>query len=265
LILSTRRLFCRLLRTFDVATVCDVGSMDGNDALRFRRVLPSAEIFALEPNPRNYALMAADERLKHARIRVFPVAASDRCADAPFFVVDADYGRGRDLARRGMSSLYERADWTRLSSVVEVRTIRLDELLMAESSAVGPIALWIDAEGAAFEVIHGAAGVLRSTPLIHVEVETAPAIGVAQKLFVDVERSLLEAGFVLLATDQQPDVLQFNALFIAAQASRDKMAEIVRQAHYERLRRNVTRTIVRFMPLRLRLALGRRLYETRCR
>ena len=39
LILDTRRLFCRLLRTLEIETVCDVGSMDGSDALRFRRVL----------------------------------------------------------------------------------------------------------------------------------------------------------------------------------------------------------------------------------
>ena len=61
-IVSTRRLFCRLLRTFDIATVCDVGSMDGADALRFRRALPNAAVLALEPNPRNFALMAADDR-----------------------------------------------------------------------------------------------------------------------------------------------------------------------------------------------------------
>ena len=126
MIVNTRRLFCRLLRTFDIATVCDVGSMDGDDALRFRRVLPSAAILALEPNPKNFALMAADDRLRDARIRVLPVAASDLRAEAPFFVIDADYARGRDLARRGMSSLHERSDWTRLSSVVQVPTARLD-------------------------------------------------------------------------------------------------------------------------------------------
>jgi FkbM family methyltransferase len=264
LIVNTRRLFCRLLRTLDIATVCDVGSMDGNDALRFRRVLPSAAILALEPNPRNFELMAADHRLRDGRIRVVPVAASDRRAEAPFFVIDAEYARGRDLARRGMSSLHERSDWTRLSSVVQVQTARLDELLEAEPSAVAPIALWIDAEGAAFEVIRGSSGVLRSTAMIHVEVETAPIIGAAQKLFADVEQALLEAGFVLLATDQQRDALQFNALFVSGTASRAKLAEIARQAHYERLRRRVTRTIVHFMPMRLRLALGRRLFETRC-
>jgi FkbM family methyltransferase len=90
LIVNTRRLFCRLLRTFDIATVCDVGSMDGSDALLFRRVLPRAAILALEPNPGNFALMAADTRLERAGIRVSPAAASDRGSLAPFFVIAAD-------------------------------------------------------------------------------------------------------------------------------------------------------------------------------
>ena len=264
MIVNTRRLFCRLLRTFDIATVCDVGSMDGDDALRFRRVLPRASILALEPNPRNFALMAADERLERAGIRVLPVAASDRSSRAQMFVVDADYARGRDLARRGMSSLHERSDWTRLSSVVEVPTVRVDELLVSESLAAGPIALWIDTEGMAFEVIRGGSGVLGATRMMHVEVETRPIIGAAQKLFADVEQAALDAGFVLFATDQRRDVLQFNALFINADALRENMAEIARHAQYERLWCTVTRTIVRSMPGRLQRAFSRTLFEPRC-
>jgi FkbM family methyltransferase len=264
LIVNTRRMFCRLLRTLDIATVCDVGSMDGADALLFRSVLPRAAILALEPNPGNFALMAADPRLARAGIRLLPAAASDRGSRAQFFVIEANYARGRDLARRGMSSLHERSDWTRLSRVVDVPTVRLDELLKSERLDVGPIALWIDTEGMAFEVIRGGSGVLRATRMVHVEVETQPIIGAQQKLFADVERALLDAGFVLLATDQQPDVLQLNALFISAEASRACTAEIARLAHYEQLRRKVTRTLVRMMPGRLQRALGRRLFETRC-
>ena len=263
LILNTRRLFCRLLRTFEIATVCDVGSMDGSDALRFRRFRPDAAVLALEPSPRNFELMKADDGLRRAGIRVLPVAASDRRSEAPFFVIEANYSERRDLARRGMSSLYERPDWTRLTTVVQVPTVRLDELLKSESLDGGPIALWIDTEGMAFEVIRGSSGVLASTRMIHVEVETRPVIGAAQKVFSDVQRALLDFGFVLLATDQRPDVLQFNALFIRVESSRAKMSEILRHAKYERLRTKLTRTLLRWVPLRVRLALGRRLYETR--
>jgi hypothetical protein len=69
LIADTRRLFARLLRTLEIATVCDIGSMDGSDALRFRRRLPDATVLALEPNPSNFELVATDDGLRRGSIR----------------------------------------------------------------------------------------------------------------------------------------------------------------------------------------------------
>jgi len=262
LILDTRRLFCRLLRTLAIETVCDVGSMDGTDALLFRRFRASARILAFEPNPRNFALMTADARLRRERIGVLPFAASDRRGTAPFFVVDADYTARADRARRGLSSLYQQsAD----SKTVQVPTVRLDEVLAAEAVDRQPIALWIDTEGAAFEAIRGATGVLAATRILHVEVETKPIINTAQKLFADVERALTDVGFVLFATDQRRDVLQFNALFVRADSLREKATEIRRYAARERVRRTLEHAVLRLIPARLRAYLGLRLTETRCR
>ena len=247
MVLNTRYLFRRLLRTFEITTVCDVGSMDGSDALLFRRMLPTASILALEASPRNLALMEADQELRRTSIRIFPFAASDVDSEAPFFVVKAEYAVGRDRGRRGMSSLHRRSDGSQLEEV-RVRTVRLDKLLAAESLAHGSIAFWIDTEGMALEVIHGASGVLQSTRMLHVEVETKPCIGANQKLFADVEKTLIEAGFVLLATDQPQHHLQFNALFIRADVWRTKARQIrwwigaVRLGH----------KTLRFMPGRLR-------------
>lgn len=212
-VVSTRRLFARLLRTFDVTTVCDVGSMDGADARLFRRGLPRANILAFEPNPHNYALMLEDSRLRMQNIRVLPFAASDREAETPFFVVEAEYAPGGDRQRRGMSSLHRRADGCQLADVVAVRTVCLDRFLAAENLAEGPLAFWIDSEGMALEVIRGAQGVLANTQVLHVEVETTPCIGASQHLFADVRRCL-EPRFRLLATDQPLEYAQFNAIFV---------------------------------------------------
>jgi FkbM family methyltransferase len=248
-------LFSRLLRPFEIVTVCDVGSMDGADALRFRRSLPTARILALEANPRNFALMEADEELRRRSICVMPLAASDHDAEAPFYVVRAEYAAGRDQARRGMSSLYRRSDGSQLAEVVSVRTVRLDKLLAGESLVAGPIALWIDTEGMAMEVIHGASGVLQSTRMLHVEVETERCIGANQKLFADVERTLAEAGFVLLATDQPQHHVQFNALFIRADLRQSKAMKIRWWITAARLRRLVASTVLRLVPGRLRRVL----------
>lgn len=256
MIVNTRRLFCRLLRTLNISTVCDVGSMDGSDALRFRRMLPNAIILALEPNPQNFKLMAVDEKLRRAGIRILPLAASDRASTAPFFVVEADYSPESQRAWRGMSSLHRRADASLLAEIVQVATVRLDELLAAESLANGPIALWIDTEGMAFEVIRGAAAVTSAIRLLHVEVETRPVIGPSQKLFADVEEALTKAGFVLLATDQPRSSLQLNALFVRADLVCANARTISVWLHALRLRRIVARSILPFVPRALARALA---------
>lgn len=259
MIFDTRRLFCRLLRTFDIATVCDVGSMDGSDALRFRRALPAADIIALEPNPRNLLLMQADERLRRQRIRILPIAASDRASTADFFIVDADYSRAGPPASRGMSSLHRRSNPSRLAEIVQVRTARLDELLVDASLGAKKIALWVDTEGMAFEALSGAAGVLARTLLIHVEVETAPCIGASQRLWPDVDRMLRNAGFVLLATDWPATSTQFNALFVRAESLSAKAAEIRWHLTRGRLYRDVKRAVCPLVPVRLRRFLENRL------
>jgi len=256
LIVDTGRLFLKLLRTFEIDTVCDVGSMDGYDALRFRRVLPAADVIAFEPNPRNFDLMAADARLPRQRIRIFPFAVSDRDAEAPFYVVGARYARNRDLPRRGISSLHRRADSSSISDVVRVRTVRLDGVLTSDSSTAR-IALWIDTEGMGFEAIAGASRVLARTQILHVEVETVPLIGAKQKLLPDIER-LLDADFALLATDHPRDWSQLNALFVRKDALREHAADIRAHLANERLRHRVKTVVQPLLPRRLRRLLAPR-------
>jgi FkbM family methyltransferase len=234
LVVDTQRLFLKLLRTLPIDTVCDVGSLDGTDALRFRRALPKAEVIAFEPNPRNFDLMAADERLPKHGIRILPFAVSDREADAPFYVVGAQYARNRDVQRRGVSSLHRRANSSLIADVVQVRTVRLDHVLAKDASAAR-IALWIDAEGMGYEVVKGASRVLERTQMLHVEAETMALIGAEQKLLPDIER-ILDADFVLVATDQAREWPQLNALFIRKEALRAHARDIHALLANERLR-----------------------------
>ncbi len=260
MIVDTRRLFLKLLRTFEIDAVCDVGSLDGSDALLFRRVLPTAEVIAFEPNPRNFDLMAADERLPRHRIRILPFAVSDRDAEAPFFVVDAHYAHNRDVQRRGISSLHRRADSSLITEVVQVRTVRLDDVLSKDSSA--RVALWIDTEGMGFEAVAGASRVLARTRMLHVEAETVPCIGAEQKLLPDIER-ILDAEFALLATDHPRDWSQLNALFVRKGSLRAHAAEIRALLASERLRHRVKSAVRPLMPPRLRRFLSRHTHAVR--
>jgi FkbM family methyltransferase len=212
MIVNTRRLFARLLSDMQIGVVCDVGSMNGADALAFTAAAPHSSVYALEPNPVNFRLMAADRALRRHNIRIAPLAASNYDGEAEFYLVAADYARADP--RRGMSSLHRREGECAPATIVRVRTTRLDSFLADKCSPGCRLALWIDAEGVAYEVIEGLSGVIAQVQLLHIEVETWPCIGARQRLYPEVKSLLAELGFTELATDQAPSHEQFNALFI---------------------------------------------------
>jgi FkbM family methyltransferase len=211
-LVNTRQLFLALLRDLRVDKVCDVGSMDGRDALAFRARLPGATVLALEPHPDNLARMCADVRLRRARIRVVAAAASDREGRSSFHLVDADPGdEPQARARRGMSSLHRRDTGITTTKQVDVATITLDGLLRDGGARIG---LWIDVEGHAYQVIEGMRRIAARVQLIHVELESQPCIASGQYLAGDVDRLLRELGFEELATDQPRSSPQFNAVYL---------------------------------------------------
>src|SRR5687768_4479305 len=181
---NTRELFLELLPLLDADTVCDVGSMNGAEALAFRRALPRARVLAFEPNPANLHRMRADARLATAGIEILAAAATNHDGESPFFLVKANYEAAHD--RRGMSSLYERAEPALRDARITVPAARLDSIL--ETAAAGRLALWLDVEGKAFEALEGATGLFGQVRLVHVEVETRPCIAARQKLYPEVRK-----------------------------------------------------------------------------
>jgi FkbM family methyltransferase len=212
MIANTRRLFAKLLRVLRIEAVCDVGSMDGADALIFRAALPHASVYAFEANPENYRAMLADTQLANRNIRLVPLAATNFDGEAEFFVVKSDHPNWQ---WHGMSSLYRRSPQSTLSSTgVAVKTTRLDTFIVNEGLRQRRLALWIDVEGKAHEALEGVAGAVERIYLLHVEVETTHCIGAGQKLYPQVKALLHSLGFFELARDAPVRQEQFNALFV---------------------------------------------------
>jgi FkbM family methyltransferase len=258
MIVNTRRLFTTLLSRLQISAVCDVGSMNGADALAFRAAIPRMSIYALEPNPHNFRRMAADPVLRECNIRVEPLAATNYDGQGDFFLVEADYSK-TDF-RCGMSSLYRRSDPCAPASVVKVRTTRLDTYLADKRTPHARIALWIDTEGKAYEVIEGAAGVVDHVYLLHVEVETKPLIGSDQKLYPEVRALAHRLGFTELARDQPHGREQFNVLYV-----RRDLPPGIRLALQARLLRAGVRQLIVKVVLRLCPACLRRYQAMRLR
>jgi FkbM family methyltransferase len=212
MVVNTRRLFIQLLRTLRIDMVCDVGSMNGADALAFRAAVPDATVLAFEANSDNYHRMRTDHRLHASGITTLPLAVTDHDGHAAFHMTGSNYAPGD--AWRGMSSLHKRFSRPELLTSVTVATTRLDSALRHHDIASRRLALWIDAEGKGYEVLVGAKGIVDQVQLVHIEVETTPCIGRDQRLYAQVRQLLLAAGFVEFATDQRPTNIQFNALFV---------------------------------------------------
>jgi FkbM family methyltransferase len=247
MIVNTRRLFARLLSSLKISDICDVGSMDGSDALFFRAAAPQATIYAFEPSPANLRRMEANPTLRERNIQVVPMAATNHEGEAEFFIVAADHSR-RDC-RRGMSSLYRRSSqWAVTSAVVPVRTTRLDTFLADKCSSHARLALWIDVEGKAYEVVEGLSGIARRVWLLNIEVENSPCIGANQRLYSEVKALLHRLGFREAATDQPPANLQFNALFVRTDLPASMRIRVRGWLLHARLRYLIVHAICKICP-----------------
>lgn len=250
MIVNTHRLFAKLLSRLQISAICDVGSMNGADALTFSAAAPQSTVYAFEPNPTNFRLMKANRALQERNIQVLPLAVSNRDGEAEFFLVEADYSQPD--WRRGMSSLYQRSGEWAPARVERVRTTRLDTFLAHNCPPPVRLALWIDAEGAAHEVIEGLSRVAEDVYLLHVEVETSPCIGSNQRLYPEVKQLLRRLGFDELATDQPAGVIQFNALFLRVGLPLSMRLRATAALLHARLRYVVIRFLSRWCPVCLR-------------
>lgn len=208
-IVSSEFHFRLLAKHFGAEVICDVGAFDCFHSRRFRAM--GAKVIALEANPVNFEVLARDASLAAAGIELFNYAAWNRDEEITFNVIDA---AARDVAwRKLISSIRERAPDTRYASKpVRVRGVRLDTFLT--EVLAGPertIALWIDVEGAAYEVLEGIAGIRDRVCLVHVEVETR-TFWQGQHLWPEIDALMRQFGFTPIA--RSTGVEQFDVLFV---------------------------------------------------
>lgn len=188
---NTRVLFTAILQRAGADLICDIGSRDGEDALRLRSIFPSARMVAFEANHYNFDRMMSDLRLRNAKIELFPCAISDSDGEAHFHISDVDYND--ENANRGTSSLLAGGN-VEVKETTVVPTRRLDRFVLEKYPEAKVIGLWIDVEGAEFGVLSGIAGIKDRVAAIHVETAFTP-FREGQRTTKDVTELLGTLGF----------------------------------------------------------------------
>jgi FkbM family methyltransferase len=192
--------------------LCDIGSCNGDEAVRFKRLSPRSRVYAFEANKQNVEQFI-NTREDLGGVTVENAAVSDMDGEIAFNILEAE--ESPSDWRRGSGSIYVRSVDDYCPSVpVTVQSLRLDTYFDDDLGANRTFVLWIDVEGAVDRVLNGAKRVLSQTLLIRAEVERFQ-YWQNQKLAEEVIATAEKAGFLLIGDSYTPELNeQFDILLV---------------------------------------------------
>jgi FkbM family methyltransferase len=152
-------------------TILEIGCNDGTDTLALLRVMPEANIYCFEPDPRAIARFKASLRASGDKVRLFEIAVSNRNGQIDFHSSSGgDHPDGWDLSgsiRRPKNHLSKYPS-VKFDKTIAVSTRRLDDLC-TEIGLEEVDFIWMDVQGAEGDVISGAAKTLEKTRFLYTE------------------------------------------------------------------------------------------------
>lgn len=204
----------------------EVGAFEAAASVRVKAEVPGITVVALEASPVNYEHFSAQQDYAACGVDYRHSAAAAEIGEATFRIDKMEGGQ----QPHGGNSLLMRAD-ANASQQIEV-TVPTTTLDTVAAETKGPVALWIDVEGAARMVLAGAAETLARTDIVKIEVEETE-VWPGELVAVDVIAVLLSYGLVPVVRDvEYPG--QFNVVFMSEKALRDaRVQHLVTQWLYD--------------------------------
>lgn len=209
----TPTLFYGLLASLpDIDLFLDVGSLDGREAFAVETHFPGVKSIAIEPNPHNIGVIRAEITQRNSCINLETFAAGNENGMTSFYtrtpIGSHNYGA---------SSMLKFAEEVRNSefatNMIEVPLRRLDSV--DSISLYAKIALWIDVEGAGYQVLEGISNIAQKVQIVHIEAETRPWFE-GERLAPDIIRLMSDYGFDLIGSkfDKHLRQLQGDMVFL---------------------------------------------------
>jgi len=222
-VLNTEIFFQLLVKYLKPEIICDVGTLDASHSVLLRHISKYPRIIAFEANPYNYKNIVNSGIPVKENIEVIHKAVSNKPGELVFHVQKYTTNAGQDWMA-GTSSILQRNQEVGDTEEVRIDSIRLDEFLKENEPDINnkTVALWIDVEGAGYEVLQGISEISNRVLFIQVEVETEE-IWQGQKLKKDVIDLLNKLGFTEVGRgkhEMQHDLILINQDYLSKNTSK---------------------------------------------
>jgi FkbM family methyltransferase len=214
--------FFQLVQALQPRLFLDIGANDASTACRIKAMMPGCEVWAFEANPEihrrfvsvvvavgvNYVNLAISSTTGKVNLYA-PKTLSKALVDGEVVAmasVEPEVSGKTSMRKRNEDATYRE---------FSVDAVSLDDFMASKhaGSTERDCALWIDVEGAAFEVLTGAKAALEKAAVILIEAENYEFWS-GQKQAADVAKLIIEAGFIPLDRDREYGDKQFNTLFL---------------------------------------------------
>ena len=203
----------------DIPVLIECGAHEAAASVRFIRGGTGRRAIALEANPHTYAALTV--KAAELGIETLQAAVGARPGEGVLNIPSSGTGGGLVTVDASLRVHRKWAAKNKSIHTVPVDIVTVDRVAK-DRVTVGPIALWVDVEGFATEVLEGAEGLLReqriAVALVEVEAEQVYAEGSDASA---VMRILRQGGLRPIARDHQfRTSTVFNVLFAHRSAQR---------------------------------------------
>ncbi|MFA6246597.1 MAG: FkbM family methyltransferase [Mucilaginibacter sp.] len=195
--------------------IFDIGSCEGEDAIRYSMLFPNASIFAFEPLPGNQQLILDNiSRYQATNIRLFKMALSKTNGSRELFVSsghpdDIDPSENWDFGNKSSSLLPPKAvlnavKWLKFDTKITVETTTLQNVFIEQRLEIIDF-IHMDVQGAELDVLIGAEIYIQKIKMIWLEISET-ALYKDQPLRQDIEKFMETHSFKLLKSQVENGV-----------------------------------------------------------